>query len=75
LKGRSVEENANLKRQTKAFLQKEKLLEARLRDACEDTWTLQNTLQEKVGHSFKHLLYILYTVFAYLAKIRENNFA
>jgi len=73
LKGRSVEENANLKRQTKAFLQKEKLLEARLRDACEDTWTLQNTLQEKVGHSFKQLIHYIIYCLADLAKIRENS--
>jgi len=58
LKSRSVEESANLKRQTKVFLKKEKLLETRLQNENEEKWTLLNTLQEKVSHSFTQLFYL-----------------
>jgi len=57
LKSRSVTENANLKRQTKAFLGKEKMLETRLHNANEDTQTALDALQEMVSYSSKQLLY------------------
>jgi len=48
LERRSVDEKTNLKRQTKAFLEKEKALETRLQNANENTWTYLDELMKKV---------------------------
>jgi len=54
LEKRSVEEKANVKRQTKAFLEKEKIIEARLQNANENTWEYLDKLMEKVkAYCFK----------------------
>jgi len=48
LERRSVDEKTNLKRQTKAFLEKEKALETRLQNANENIWTYLDELMKKV---------------------------
>jgi len=48
-----IEEKANVKRQKKAFLEKDKLLQNRLLNANENTWTFLDKLMEKVSDNFK----------------------
>jgi len=54
LERRLVEEKANIQRQTKASLEKQKLLQTRLQNGNEKTWSLLNALLEKVKSHIQH---------------------